>query len=66
MDRARNRFRIRLANVMMVLTGIGCILMVMSGKEAAERGESVAQMNLDWHAEYNEKARKEAEAAQKK
>jgi hypothetical protein len=66
MERARNRIRIKLANIMMFLTAVGCVLMVFSGKEAAERGESVAKMNLDWHAEYNEKSRQEALKAQQK
>jgi len=62
MEKARNRFRIRLANIMMAMTAIGCFIMVWSGKSAAERGETVQKMNLDWHAEYNEKSRAEAEA----
>lgn len=66
MDRARNRFRIRIANYMMILTAIACIAMVYSGKDAAERGESVHKMNQDWHAEYNERAKQDALAAQKK
>lgn len=52
--RANDKFRIRVANVMMVLTVIGCFIMVISGKNAAERGESVQKMNLDWHKQYNE------------
>lgn len=66
MDRARNRFRIRIANIMMIITAIACIGMVVSGKDAAERGESVHKANLDWHAEYNERAAQEQLAAQKK
>lgn len=54
MDRANNQFRIRLSNIMMALTALGCVLMVISGKKAAERGESVSKMNLDWHQKYNE------------
>lgn len=54
MERARNKIRIRLANVMMLLTAVGCIFMVWSGKKAAEKGETVQKMNLDWHREYNE------------
>lgn len=68
MEKTRNRIRIRVSNVMMLLTGLGCILMVMSGKKAKERGESVQKTNLDWHKEYNEKsiAEAEAKATQKK
>lgn len=55
---------------MMVATVIGCIIMIISGKRAAQRGESVTKWNLDWHREYNEaaaaKEKAEAEAAKKK
>uniref|UniRef100_A0A182WLK6 Uncharacterized protein n=1 Tax=Anopheles minimus TaxID=112268 RepID=A0A182WLK6_9DIPT len=63
MERVRNQVRIKIANYMMIATAIGCIVMVISGKKAQERGESVVKMNLDWHKEYNEKARAEDEAA---
>ncbi|XP_052893918.1 UPF0389 protein CG9231 [Anopheles moucheti] len=63
MERVRNQVRIKIANYMMIATAIGCIVMVISGKKAQERGESVAKMNLDWHKEYNEKARAEDEAS---
>lgn len=62
MEKSRNKIRIRLANVMMLLTAIGCIFMVWSGKKAAERGETVQKMNLDWHKEYNEQKVAELEA----
>lgn len=64
MERTRNKIRIKLANIMMALTAVACIVMVMSGKKAAERGESIQKANLDWHKEYNEQA--QAEAAKKK
>lgn len=54
MEKARNKIRIRLANCMMLFTALGCLIMIWSGKKAAERGESVQKMNLDWHKEYNE------------
>ncbi|XP_058463233.1 UPF0389 protein CG9231 [Malaya genurostris] len=59
MERCRNQVRIKVANYMMIATAIGCIIMILSGKGAQERGESVQKMNLDWHKEYNEKARQE-------
>lgn len=59
MERCRNQMRIKIANYMMLATVVGCIIMVISGKKAQERGDSVQKMNLDWHKEYNEKARKE-------
>lgn len=63
MERCRNQVRIKVANYMMLATAIGCIIMIVSGKRAQERGETVQKMNLDWHKEYNEKAKEEAAAA---
>lgn len=56
MERANNKVRIRGANIMMVLTAVGCIVMIWSGKEDAKRGESVVKQNLEWHKTYNEVA----------
>lgn len=66
MERCRNQVRIKVANYMMLATIVGCIIMIISGKRAQERGDTVQKMNLDWHREYNEKARKEAAEASKK
>ncbi|CAH0557105.1 unnamed protein product [Brassicogethes aeneus] len=54
MERARNRMRIRIANYMIVGTAVGCLIMVYSGKNAAKRGESVQQQNLEWHKSVKE------------
>ncbi|KAL1381576.1 hypothetical protein pipiens_013362 [Culex pipiens pipiens] len=59
MERCRNQVRIKIANYMMLATAIGCVIMIMSGKRAQKRGETVQKMNLDWHKEYNEKAKQE-------
>lgn len=56
MERSRNRIRIRLANMMMVATVIGCIVMVISGKAAQGRGESMTKKNLEWHRQFNEES----------
>ncbi|KAG4076701.1 hypothetical protein HA402_001988 [Bradysia odoriphaga] len=54
MERTRNQVRIKGANIMILLTIMGCIYAVYSGKKAAEQGESVEKLNLDWHTKYNE------------
>ncbi|XP_037811145.1 UPF0389 protein GA21628 isoform X2 [Lucilia sericata] len=54
MERSRNKMRIRIANIMMGLTILGCALMIYSGKAAAKRGDSVTKQNLEWHKRYNE------------
>lgn len=53
LDRARDRFRVKVCIYMMIATLIGCIIMIVSGKRAAERGESVSKSNMEWHREYN-------------
>lgn len=60
MEKSRSKVRIRVSNILMVLTLIGCIFMVRSGKKAAEKGETVQKMNQDWHKQYNEVTNKEA------
>ncbi|XP_044760743.1 UPF0389 protein CG9231 [Coccinella septempunctata] len=56
MEKGRNRMRIRVANIMMALTALGCISMVILGKRAHERGESVEKMGEDWHREIRQKS----------
>lgn len=53
-DRARNRMRIRLANIMMAVTLIACLFVSISGKRAHERGESLQQKTIDWHKQLQE------------
>lgn len=57
--------RIRIANIMIVATLVGCGYMVYSGKQAAGRGESVQKSNIDWHKEYNAAEAEKAAAAEK-
>ncbi|KAJ3664960.1 hypothetical protein Zmor_000488 [Zophobas morio] len=57
-ERARNRMRIRIANYMMAATALACVVMVYFGKQAAQRGDSVAKQNLEWHRQVNEEAKK--------
>lgn len=48
----------------MVLTALASIGAIFMGKAAVKRGESVHQMNLDWHKKYEEDyKKKEAEAS---
>ncbi|RVE54050.1 hypothetical protein evm_001173 [Chilo suppressalis] len=62
-DRARSEARIKLANILMLLTALASFGAIMAGKAAAKRGESVHQMNLDWHKKYQEDYKKKEEAA---
>lgn len=66
MEKVRNRFRILVANLMMLATLVGCIIMVMSGKKAVKKGESILKMNQDWHSEYQKQAAEESANKAKK
>lgn len=60
MTRARDKFRVKVCNYMVVATVISCFVMIYSGKRAAKRGESVVKMNEEFHRQYNEaEAKKE-------
>ncbi|KAH8371328.1 hypothetical protein KR093_006990 [Drosophila rubida] len=63
MERCRNKIRIKLANIMIGLTVVGCVIMVYSGKQAAKRGESVTKQNLEWHNQFKQSASNENAAA---
>ncbi|XP_055700640.1 UPF0389 protein CG9231 isoform X2 [Phlebotomus papatasi] len=63
MEKSRSKMRIRISNYMIIATLVGCIIMVYSGKQAAERGDTVAKMNMDWHADLKDQKKREDEAA---
>uniref|UniRef100_A0A1L8DUR3 Protein with signal anchor n=1 Tax=Nyssomyia neivai TaxID=330878 RepID=A0A1L8DUR3_9DIPT len=69
MEKSRSKARIRISNYMIVATLVGCIIMgkflplVYSGKQAAERGDTVSKINRDWHASFKEQKRGEDHAA---
>lgn len=64
-ERSRSQARIKISNILIFLTALASFGAVLAGKAAAKRGESVHQMNLDWHKNYQEdyKAKEEAAAA---
>lgn len=41
---------------MIVATIFGCIIMVISGKAAQGRGDSLTKRNLEWHKQFKEEA----------
>lgn len=61
-ERSRSQARIKISNVLIVLTALASFGAILVGKSAAKRGESVHQMNLDWHKKYQDEY-KEKEAA---
>uniref|UniRef100_A0A336JY21 CSON014439 protein n=1 Tax=Culicoides sonorensis TaxID=179676 RepID=A0A336JY21_CULSO len=54
MERARNRFQIKVSNWLMIISGVFCVYLIYNGKNARDRGESITKSNLQWHKEYNE------------
>ncbi|RZF42771.1 hypothetical protein LSTR_LSTR013360 [Laodelphax striatellus] len=58
---AKNKCRIKAANIMIVATIIGCLVAIYLGKQARARGETVQKMNLDWHKEINRRMDEEEE-----
>ncbi|XP_042885386.1 UPF0389 protein CG9231-like [Penaeus japonicus] len=64
LERARNKARIKINIWMGVATLFGCIYMIWSGKKAHREGQSLLNMNVEWHRKVNEEAKlaKEREA----
>lgn len=54
MSKVRSIIRIKVANYTMILILLGCVAMVITGKRARDRGETIMQRNLDWHQKYTE------------
>jgi len=52
--KVRSIVRIKVANYTMALILVGCGIMIITGKRAHDRGESLMQRNLDWHEKYSE------------
>ncbi|XP_075710823.1 protein FAM162A [Rhinoderma darwinii] len=46
-DSAKSKVRVKFSVLMMLLTVVGCVVMVVSGKQAARQQESLAKQNLD-------------------
>lgn len=57
-DSAKSKVRVKFSVVMMLMTIMGCIFMVISGKKAAKQQESLAKMNLDKKARFKNEAEK--------
>ncbi|KFV86444.1 Protein FAM162B, partial [Struthio camelus australis] len=62
LDAARNRVRIKVCYVMIALTLLGCLAMVVSGKEAAKRDHTLLRMNIEKKAKWRAEAEKDQEA----
>lgn len=58
-SKSQSQARIKIANVLMLMTALASLGAIISGKAAAKRGESVHQMNKDWHQQYQDNYEKQ-------
>ncbi|KAM6323139.1 protein FAM162B-like [Podargus strigoides] len=66
LDAARNSVRIKVCYIMIALTLLGCLAMVITGKEAAKRDHTLLRMNTEKKAKWRAEAEKDEEAAVRK
>lgn len=66
LDAARNKVRVKVCYIMMALTMVACLIMVVTGKQAAKRHESLTSMNLEKKARWREEMQREKEAIAEK
>ncbi|XP_077480993.1 protein FAM162B [Stigmatopora argus] len=60
LNTARNRVRVKACYIMMIATIGGCLLMVVLGKRAAARNESLTGQNMERKAKWREEREQEA------
>ncbi|NXW92255.1 F162A protein, partial [Alopecoenas beccarii] len=53
---AKTTLRVKFSYVMIALTILGCIIMVIKGKQAVKRHESLTSINLEKKAQWKEEA----------
>ncbi|XP_018101300.1 protein FAM162A [Xenopus laevis] len=58
-EMAKSRVRVKVSYIMIIMTILGCITMVVSGKQAAARHESLASRNLEKKARLKDELQKE-------
>ncbi|NXW18603.1 F162A protein, partial [Circaetus pectoralis] len=62
LDAARNSIRIKVCYIMIALTLLGCLAMVITGKEAAKRDHTLLRMNMEKKAKWRDEVEKDQEA----
>ncbi|NXI90279.1 F162B protein, partial [Psophia crepitans] len=62
LDAARNSVRIKVCYIMIALTLLGCLAMVITGKEAAKKDQTLLKMNVEKKAKWRAEAEKDEEA----
>ncbi|KFP71711.1 Protein FAM162A, partial [Acanthisitta chloris] len=59
LDTARNIVRIKVCYIMIALTVLGCLAMVITGKEAAKKDQTLLRMNTEKKAKWRAEAEKD-------
>ncbi|KFO70288.1 Protein FAM162B, partial [Cuculus canorus] len=62
LDAARNSVRIKVCYIMIALTLLGCLAMVITGKEAAKRDHTLLMKNVEKKAKWRAEVEKDQEA----
>ncbi|KFW97350.1 Protein FAM162B, partial [Phalacrocorax carbo] len=62
LDVARNNVRIKICYIMIALTLLGCLAMVITGKEAAKKDHTLLRMNIEKKAKWRAEVEKDEEA----
>ncbi|KAL1006233.1 hypothetical protein UPYG_G00069560 [Umbra pygmaea] len=61
LDAARNKLRVKACYGMIVATLLACLVMVIQGKRAAGRNESLTSLNMEKKAKWRQEAKMERE-----
>ncbi|NXK40553.1 F162A protein, partial [Piprites chloris] len=62
LDAARNVVRIKVCYIMIALTVLGCLTMVITGKEAAKKDQTLLRVNIEKKAKWRAEVEKDQEA----
>ncbi|NWR83340.1 F162B protein, partial [Furnarius figulus] len=62
LDAARNIVRIKVCYIMIALTVLGCLAMIITGKEAAKKDQTLLRVNTEKKAKWRAEVKKDQEA----
>ncbi|XP_063027019.1 protein FAM162A-like [Melospiza melodia melodia] len=63
LDTARSIARVKVCYIMIALTVLGCVTMIISGKEAAKKNQTLLRVNAEKKAKWRAEVEKGQEAA---
>lgn len=63
LEAARSNVRIKVCYIMIALSVLGCLAVIITGKEAAKKDQTLLRMNIEKKAKWRAEAEKEQEAA---